>query len=745
MTFGDGVQGARLPTGVENVAATYRSGIGAAGMVGRGPLTLLMTRPLGIRGVTNPLGRLRGRRPESARRGARERAADRAAMDRVVSLRDAEDFARAFAGVGKARARRCGAAARSGSTSPSPPTRRRRARRRGGARRPPRRATAPLRTQPRRCARRAPGSRRCAFASTPTSRCSSTSAPRCWSTSAIAWRDVEAAVTAGAAGRVRVRAARVRAVRDAGRGHPHRPARARCGVRRPRGPAPVRRSASGCRRAAVLRADDVTWAEDEAAPDRARAAAADQPARHHAHADAAGGDDAMSERLFDLLPAVYRMRDRAQGEPLRALLARDRRARSERLEADIAGLYDNWFIETCDEWVVPYIGDLLGVRRLLPIDDGAFTQRALRREHARLPAAQGHRRGARAAGARPDRLAGARRGVSSSSSRRRSTSTTCGCGRTRPRPASATRSALQYVSTAVRARHPHRRSAAHRQRPRAVTTSRTSACSCWRLQQLPARPTSTAGAIDAPGSRSIRSVPTRRCSTCRRPRTAVSAPGRAAARADAAAPARTAPRPALVLRQTPTIRSLAVSVAGVGAARRPPIVVCDLSDARRRAGRMHAAVRRRRDRSRSSGRIAFGDAPAGEVTTSHAHGSGGDLGGGPYDQRAALAPLAGRRRRPGRSASSRTAAGRRADQGTLADAVAEWNKQPPGTHGVIVLMDSGTLQRGSGDRSRPHPDPGRQPARHRAAGWPEEETRRLPTAAGAADRAARRRPTCAPT
>ena len=83
----------------------------------------------------------------------------------------------------------------------------------------------------------------------------------------------------------------------------------------------------------------------------------------------------MNERsLFDLLPAVYRVRDRAQGDPLRALLAVvDREVR--RIEDDIAGLYDDWFIETCHEWVVPYIGDLLGVRRLLPLDDPSFTQR----------------------------------------------------------------------------------------------------------------------------------------------------------------------------------------------------------------------------------------------------------------------------------------------------------------------------------------------------------------------------------
>lgn len=65
------------------------------------------------------------------------------------------------------------------------------------------------------------------------------------------------------------------------------------------------------------------------------------------------------DRLFDLLPVVYRQRDAAQGYPLRALLrvmAREVNV----VEEDIAQLYENWFIETCEEWVVPYLGDLIG-------------------------------------------------------------------------------------------------------------------------------------------------------------------------------------------------------------------------------------------------------------------------------------------------------------------------------------------------------------------------------------------------
>lgn len=70
------------------------------------------------------------------------------------------------------------------------------------------------------------------------------------------------------------------------------------------------------------------------------------------------------DRLYDLLPAIYRMRDADAGYPLRDLL-RVLAAQADVLEHDIARLYDNWFIETCDDWVVPYIGDLLGYA-LLP-------------------------------------------------------------------------------------------------------------------------------------------------------------------------------------------------------------------------------------------------------------------------------------------------------------------------------------------------------------------------------------------
>ncbi len=66
------------------------------------------------------------------------------------------------------------------------------------------------------------------------------------------------------------------------------------------------------------------------------------------------------DRLYHLLPAVYRQRDLEQGEPLRALMAIIQ-GELERIEQDVATLHDDSFIETCAEWLVPYVGDLLGV------------------------------------------------------------------------------------------------------------------------------------------------------------------------------------------------------------------------------------------------------------------------------------------------------------------------------------------------------------------------------------------------
>jgi hypothetical protein len=69
------------------------------------------------------------------------------------------------------------------------------------------------------------------------------------------------------------------------------------------------------------------------------------------------------ERLYHRLPEIVRRRDLDQGEPLRALLA-VLESELATVEDDVARLYDNQFVETAEDWVVPYLADLLGVRPL---------------------------------------------------------------------------------------------------------------------------------------------------------------------------------------------------------------------------------------------------------------------------------------------------------------------------------------------------------------------------------------------
>lgn len=89
----------------------------------------------------------------------------------------------------------------------------------------------------------------------------------------------------------------------------------------------------------------------------------------------------LKEQLYDQwLPALYRRRDAEvsgdpTGGPLRALLDIIG-AEGGRLDAEISQLLDNFFIETCEAWVVPYLGDLLGVRDLPAAEIAAFTPRA---------------------------------------------------------------------------------------------------------------------------------------------------------------------------------------------------------------------------------------------------------------------------------------------------------------------------------------------------------------------------------
>lgn len=90
-----------------------------------------------------------------------------------------------------------------------------------------------------------------------------------------------------------------------------------------------------------------------------------------------------SDRLYDLVPVVYRLRDADQGYPLRALL----RVIAEQvnlLEDDIAQMYENWFIETCQDWTVPYIGSLIGYQSVFDLNELSDVASAQRQARNRI-------------------------------------------------------------------------------------------------------------------------------------------------------------------------------------------------------------------------------------------------------------------------------------------------------------------------------------------------------------------------
>src|SRR6185295_6720744 len=102
--FGDGITGARVPTGTENVSAKYRVGIGLEGMLAANQLNLLMSRPLGLKEVTNPTPPTGAEDPEKLDQARENAPLTVLTLERIVSLPDFEDFSRAFGGIGKAQA-----------------------------------------------------------------------------------------------------------------------------------------------------------------------------------------------------------------------------------------------------------------------------------------------------------------------------------------------------------------------------------------------------------------------------------------------------------------------------------------------------------------------------------------------------------------------------------------------------------------------------------------------------------------
>jgi len=102
VSFGDGVEGATLPTGQNNIIGYYRTGSGSAGNVAAGAITTLMQRPLGVSGVTNPEAATGGADPDSVDDVRSNAPQTVLTLGRAVSIADYQNFAATFAGISRA-------------------------------------------------------------------------------------------------------------------------------------------------------------------------------------------------------------------------------------------------------------------------------------------------------------------------------------------------------------------------------------------------------------------------------------------------------------------------------------------------------------------------------------------------------------------------------------------------------------------------------------------------------------------
>jgi Phage tail protein (Tail_P2_I) len=391
--------------------------------------------------------------------------------------------------------------------------------------------------------------------------------------------------------------------------------------------------------------------------------------------------------LFSLLPTVHRVRDAAQGDPLRALLNVVNRE-VESVEDDIGRLYDNWFIETCDEWVVPYIADLLGVKALpggAADREAAFSQRSfvantLAYRRRKGTAAVLEQLATDITGWRCKAVEFFERTASSQHVNH-------------PRPDNRFTVDVRNARANALYGTPFEQ-AAHLAEVRHIDNGRgrynvpNVGLFLWRLQSYFLQDVS-ARRVDA--KRYLFDPLGRDVALFNMPQTEATV-------THATQPANVPmPLSRLMLRDglrerygdARTRRSLLISVAGVV---QPvsAIAICNLSDAG--TGWTHAAPAGKIAIDPELGRVAFDVAPAGEVSVSCAYGFGGDLGGGPYDRRPSLEDALKRGVGWQMGVSHAPPPGQTQIVATLGDAVKEWNKQPAGIGGVIALMDSRTYQ-----------------------------------------------------
>ncbi|MDT8854067.1 hypothetical protein RNZ50_03270 [Paracoccaceae bacterium Fryx2] len=437
-------------------------------------------------------------------------------------------------------------------------------------------------------------------------------------------------------------------------------------------------------------------------------------------------DAARRDALFALLPAIHRQRDderaglsppppgtEATG-PLRALLG-VLATEGGRVEDDIRALLDDWFIETCADWVVPYIGDLLGVRGLRDIATPGFSRRAL------VANTLSYRRGKGVARVIEQLAQDATGWRAVAREMFLQLGGTQHVNHLRPdaRTADLHRSAVF---------DPPQRpfgTMAHRIDVRSVALGRGRfniphvAVFLWRLQAY-----ALARAEPAPGGPSdgfvtglagtdapLFNPPRSDAGTAdRSDLRSVPGPLRRRALHDELEARRQAlaegrPLPRLWFDERPEALSPAVLTLELDGVAVPPerLEVCDLASWRQPADSRDYTVAQP-DGSTVTvplpieaaidpqlGRLRLAPARAGaSVRLTHAYGFPGDIGAGPYNRRAALEPLLAERPVTFAAGVAREAQSPSAGTHlTLADALAAWRAEPPGSFGVIALMDSG--------------------------------------------------------
>lgn len=425
----------------------------------------------------------------------------------------------------------------------------------------------------------------------------------------------------------------------------------------------------------------------------------------------------VQDRLYNLLPALYRIRDSepGQAEALRALMALIEE-QFLALEADIDQLYDDAFIETCQEWLVPYIGDLLAVRPLQDTPETRFSQRA----YIANTLAYRQRKGTATV---LEQLA---RDVTNWPARAveyfQRLEWTQHLNHLRPH---SWRTPDLRDTNALELLHSPFETAQHTPEVRHIDSDRGKynishiGIGLWRLQAYPLEKVQPRPVPSSPGLYWINPLsqdlplfntpePESRIHTLA---TEINVP----------APLRRRPLydevKAIAGGQPPLTQYLA--------GQQPPfqvylndeeapvdpaaLMICDLSDVpdspatnwTRPNAALHVSDRpelRRIAIDPVLGRLAIpqGQPLPASVLISYAYGFSGDIGGGAYDRRASVAQGLSKRVTWERGVSQRdTAVGSELILTDLAEAIAQWNAQDPGTIGAIVLMDNQTYDPGT--------------------------------------------------